>query len=98
MTVETKTTIELSDVEAVEFECKNCHSVSKWPISIAKSPPLQCHCGSPSQWMTLGGDMHTNITHLIELMRQLGKAQNEPFAMRFTLKTSASVRVSDGKD
>ena len=88
MTVETKTTIQLSDICSVEFECKNCHSVSSWPLGIAKSPPVKCHCGQ-EQWMAVGGDDFTAIVTLLKLMQRLSAANNEPYIMRFTLTASA---------
>lgn len=99
MTVETKTTIELSDIDSVEFECKHCHSVSAWPLSVARRPPARCHCENSPQWMVGGGDMDNNITRLIELMRRLSEAQKEPFTMRFAIKSAAlGDRASRAKD
>ena len=38
MTIETKTTIEASDIVSVEFECSKCHSKTSWPLAVAKNP------------------------------------------------------------
>lgn len=94
MTIETKTTVELSDIKTVEFECRNCHSISLWPLDVAKSPPISCHCDG-DQWMTHGGDMFASITRLIELMQRFSKTTKEPFVMRFGL--APSVHASGGK-
>jgi len=95
MTIETKTTIQLNDICTVEFECKKCHSQTVWPIGIAKSPPIKCHCDE-QQWMVHGGDQFMALSRLLQLIQRVSEAKNEPFIMRFGL--SASFPVSDGKD
>jgi hypothetical protein len=95
MTVETKTTIQLSDIKAVEFECKNCHRVVSWPIQVVMKLPTECTCSTP-QWMTIGGDMHQRLTSLIEQIRTLAKASGEPFVIRFAVE-GVSGHVSSGK-
>jgi hypothetical protein len=94
MTVETKTTIALDDITTVEFECKNCHTVTAYQIGAFRSPPIGCGCreGREGQWMTFGGDTYTAIANVADLMRRLAAAKNEPFVMRFGLK---GVPVSD---
>ncbi len=89
MTVETKTTIELSDIMTVEFECKNCHAATSWPIGIAKIPPVSCACQS-GVWMAQGGETYTAIADLIALVRRLGKADKEAFSMRFGVKGTSA--------
>lgn len=97
MTVETKTTIQLSDFATVEFECANCHSISSWPLNVAKFPPAKCHC-SQELWMPIGGDIYRNITDLIELIKRFaGSKGKEPFILRFGLSSSV-VPVSGDKD
>jgi hypothetical protein len=66
MTIETKTTIQLSDITGIEFECKNCHSVTSWPIAVAHNPLTRCHCGA-DQWMPHGSALYAAITDLITL-------------------------------
>ena len=97
MTIETKTTIQLSDVKAVEFECRNCHRIYVYPLEVARNPPISCDCVPNSRWMTVGGDMHQRLTNLIGLVQQLSTANNEPFAMRFVVE-GISDRASGGKD
>jgi hypothetical protein len=95
MTVETRTTIQLSDIANVEFECRKCGSKTVWPIGVAKSPPIKCHC-EEQQWMVHGGDQFMSIARLLQLIQKVGEAQNEPFIMRFGLL--ASVHASSEKD
>ena len=94
MTVETKTTIQASDITSVEFECKNCGAVSVWPIKVAKNPPTMCNCSPDQRWMTIGGASYASIVDFIELIRRMAELSNEPFVMRLGL----SDHVSAGKD
>ena len=89
MTVETKTTIELSDITTVEFECNKCHSITLWPLGVAKVPPPKCYC-SDQQWLTVGGETYEGITSLISLMKRFREIKNEPFTMRFGIKSDAA--------
>jgi hypothetical protein len=86
MTVETKTTIELSDVTTVEFECNKCHSITLWPLEAAKVPPPKCYC-SDQPWFTIGGETYEGIASLISLMKRFKEIKKEPFIMRFGIKS-----------
>jgi hypothetical protein len=97
MTVETKTTVQLSDIASIEFECNNCHRIISTPLLAAKNPQTECECSS-QQWMTVGGDTYRQLTQLIILVQQFSGSRNEPFTMRFGLKSSASDRASGGRD
>ena len=96
MTVETKTTIELSDIKAIEFECKNCGRIVAWPIKAAKEPPFQCDCNTP-QWMSVGGDTYRSLMTLIDAIKRHGNAQGEPFILRLVV-AGLSGRAVSGKD
>jgi len=91
MTIETKTTIQLSDLTTVEFECKNCRAIVSWPIDVAKNPPTVCPCRTDQPWMVHGGQQFVEIVDLIHLLRKLSKADKELFALRFALKTPPAV-------
>jgi hypothetical protein len=67
MTIETKTTIELGDIQTIEFECKKCNRVSSYPIGKIASPPTSCDCGVPhhTQWMSHGGDTFMSTSRLM---------------------------------
>ena len=96
MTIETKTTIQLNDVKAVEFECKNCHRITIVPIQVAKSIPISCQCESP-HWMSVNGEMHQGLIRLMELLGRFGEANREPFSSRFVID-GTSGRASTAKD
>jgi hypothetical protein len=97
MTVEIKTTLQPSDVITVEFECAQCHSMTSWPLGVAKHPPMKCHC-SDQQWMTLGGETYCAITDIIALLQRFSKARKEPFVMRFGIRHDPALgRASESK-
>ena len=89
MTVETKTTIHLSDIATVEIECRDCHRTVITPLDKAKNPQTFCDCNGKN-WMPEGGDTYQRLRKLWSLMQQYAEANNEPFVMRFGLKPSAS--------
>jgi hypothetical protein len=95
MTVETKTTIQLSDILTVEFECAHCHSVTAWPLMVAVNPPTKCYCGHMT-WMAHGSPEYVAIADLVTLLKQFSKTPNPAYIMRFGL--SASVHASGKTD
>jgi len=95
MTIETKTTLQLSDIITVEFECAQCHAVTSWPLLVARNPPTRCRC-TEQDWMGKGSDMYSNISDLITLLQQFSKAKNGPFIMRFGINYDASLARASG--
>src|SRR5579864_7613061 len=86
MAVETKTTIQLSDIVSVEFECQKCHSITTWPLAVAKQPQMSCACSS-TRWMSHGDEMFRGISDLLALVKRMGRASGkEPFIMRFGIQ------------
>ena len=84
-------------IAAVQFECARCHSLTEWPLDVAKRPPTRCHCDD-QQWMMPNGETETSISHLLSLIQRFAKAQNEGYVMRFGLKQiSVSDRASGDK-
>lgn len=86
MTIETRTSIELSDITALEFECKDCHTRIMFPVAGFKDPPIYCSVcfeKSKKQWMVLGNqdfrDIHT-LGHIIQLFSGMNKPDG--FVMR----------------
>ena len=99
MTIETKTTLQLSDITAIEFECKSCHRIVSLPLP-AKSPqqvPIACDCNMSQQWMIAGGDMYRSLLTLLNQIQRIAEATNEPFSLRF-VTVGLSGRASGGKD
>jgi hypothetical protein len=89
MTVETKTTIQFSDIATIEFECNDCHSKMVWPLKIAKNPPMSCSCNRDKQWMPSGGDTQHNISRLIALLQDFSASKGEPYTIRLGLKNAS---------
>ena len=98
MTVETRTTIQLSDVTAVEFKCKSCGRVLSWPIEAAKVP-TECDCRGYMQpgWMPIGSETYAGLVKLLDLIKQWGRADNESFTLQFVVRGLSAPAVS-GKD
>lgn len=98
MTVETKTTIQLSDITTIEFECAKCHTVASYPLDVVQHPQGSCANGC-GEWMPFAGDTYKSLTKLIELVKRFGKATSEPFILRFGVKPEiASGRAFGEKD
>jgi hypothetical protein len=98
MTIETKTTIQLSDITTVEFECSNCGGIVSWPIAGTPRIPVSCQCGA-QQWMPIGSTLYVSLCKFIELAKQLGEMTGEHFALRFGIKNDAVlVRAANDKD
>jgi hypothetical protein len=95
MTIETKTTIQPSDITTVEFECAECHSMISWPLAVAKNPPLKCHC-SDQPWLVVGNDTHKAIVDLIALLQRFSKAEFKTFHLRLGLKDEVSLAHVSG--
>ena len=97
MTVETKTTIQLSDIKTIEFECAKCHTVTSYPLELAKQAQGSCANGC-GEWMPYAGDTYKSITQLIDLVKRFGNATSEPYTLRFGIKpASASGHAADSK-
>jgi hypothetical protein len=90
MTIETKTTIQLSDVTGIEFQCKNCGRIVSWPIQTAKTPPTECECNPTQGWMPYGGNTFASLVKLIDLIKLWSSATNEPFNLRFVVSDLSS--------
>ena len=87
MTSETRTTIQLSDLKAIEFECQGCHCRISRPVGGQQQLMLVCpECGS--SWATHRGVME----YLIATISRLPKAaiiddpnNQAPFIVRFEI-------------
>jgi DNA replicative helicase MCM subunit Mcm2 (Cdc46/Mcm family) len=92
MTAETKTTVYLSELKSVEFECKVCHARVIVPISEDAFVPGGCP--SPTcknqHWYTINSGEHRELKGIIDSIRRYQSSQN--YSMRFeveSLKTNA---------
>src|ERR1700733_2218206 len=90
MTVETHTTIDLNDVQAIEFECGNCHAKIAIPVANLKHPQITCmYCQDGKQWIIPGSRDYADLITFFRAFQWLaGEGRPKEFAMR--------LRVSDG--
>ncbi len=87
MTSETRTTIQLSDFKAIEFECVLCHSRIVRPIGAWLSPLLACpDCGATWE------HFKETIRFLAQTISQMAKTSaidepetESPFIVRFEI-------------
>jgi hypothetical protein len=94
MTTETRTTIELGDVLAIEFECKKCGAKIAVPIEKFRQAPLRCAaCDTQEaeQWLVANGPEsdHSRIGRLAQLIAQLSELKPEHFAMRLEIASQS---------
>jgi hypothetical protein len=89
MTVETRTTIELGDVKAVEFECSNCHVKTIVPLNKFKQPPISCRGCNSEQWFVPGSEDFNDLIQMVRSMERFSKP-NKLFSMRFDISPVAS--------
>jgi hypothetical protein len=88
MTIETKTTIQCSDIATIEFECKECHSRIIQPLKIAQKPPTSCQCRHDQEWIPHGGKTYQDIVRLIGLVQDFAESNGERFTIHLGLKNS----------
>jgi hypothetical protein len=100
MTVETKMTLELNDVTAIEFECNACHARTTLSITNFRNPPMHCSlCQNPQQWF-IGGDRdYSDIVALGRVIQWFSGAERpKGFVMRLHITNpSASGRVASDR-
>ena len=89
MTVETRTTIELGDVKAVEFECSNCHVKMVLPLDKFKQPFVNCRACNSEQWFVPGSEDFNDLIQMIRAMERFSKPSKH-FRMRFDVSAVAS--------
>ena len=96
MTVEQRTVIPLSDIDAIEFECIHCHAIYSIPLSEITNdgPRLSC-INCPQQFAdslhTDSGKM-TDAQVLSSLIVRLRDAQQRPYKAIIRLAISDSKR------
>ena len=89
MTSEVRTTIQLSDIRTVEFECLHCHSRIVRPVGGTQPLMLGCpECGD--NWAHYRGDMEvlTRLASQLAKLSGIDDPKNEaPFIVRFEIST-----------
>ena len=86
MTTEIRTTIQLSDVRAIEFECQACHCRIVRPVGGMQPLLFACpECGTT--WAHYRGsmDMLTKMASQIAKLAEIDKTSDAPFLVRFEI-------------
>ena len=83
MTIETRSSIQLSDLVAFEVECSQCHTKTIRKLAGIFEVPIKCgNCGM--LWMVAGGQEHNGLRQLLESLHFYCTQQpNKTFALRF---------------
>ena len=86
MTSETRTTIQLSDIKAVEFECSSCHHRIVRPVGAWQSYLSECpECGSNWSAYRVAMNFLTQMASQIVSVSRIDGAAESPFIVRFEL-------------
>jgi uncharacterized C2H2 Zn-finger protein len=93
VTFETRTTIEIRDIVAVEFECPRCHAKMNIPLNAENIVPLKCNRGCEPQWYHDNGLEYKDLQKLFELLKQYSKHENKPCAIRLELAKNKEVKT-----
>lgn len=87
MTAEIRTTVYLTELKSVEFECNDCHSRVVVPLSDDAFVPSGCP--SPTcknqNWYTVGSLEHRELKAIIDSIRRYQSSQN--YSMRFEVQS-----------
>lgn len=95
MTIKTITSIELSDVQAVEFECEGCHSKVSYPLDKFTHPLTICNtCKPERQFIVYGSTEFAEWIKFVELLKRFSK-KNSNFAFRLELTSALDREVND---
>lgn len=86
MTTETRTTIELKDILAVELTCNKCHSKIVRPLTLDNAIVARCSRGCQVQWFIDGSVEHQSLISLVRLLHDCAQIKNEHYSLRFEIK------------
>ena len=89
MTIQTKQYIDLSDVVAFRFDCKQCGATLSLPLSDPRQKLALQHCPNcKTAWtMTTGLDYNQLISDFRESLKRMGEITQEdsPHKLEFTM-------------
>jgi hypothetical protein len=89
MTLETRTTLELKDVKALEFECAKCHTKIAFPITQFSQPPLRCVACDGEQWLIGGSQDWESISRFAKAIQWFVSKPPKGFVLRLELTDSS---------
>lgn len=102
MTIETRSTIGIGDITAIEYECLHCHCKTIRLLDDKHNVPLRCgNCSS--NWFADGSREHREICRLLDVLRNFPESSVKTqvavkFEIRELPKTSAWAPASSEKD
>ena len=86
MTIETKTTMELKDIKAVEFECATCHTKLVYKIDKFTLPLMFCTVCQKVLIPERGKELE-DIKQLVYLIKRFSEEEGM-YVMRFDITSS----------
>jgi hypothetical protein len=100
MTLETRATIELQDIAAIEVECSKCHTKTAYQIA-SFNPPIRCSACADhdrQQWLIPGSGEMEDLKRLAEIIRCYGVSTKLPFGLRLELTPKAMQSISASRE
>ena len=73
MTFETRTTINLEDIRAIEYECTKCHSRSVRLLDDKHTVASGCN-NCNNRWLADGSQEHEDLKTLLNVLRNFRKS------------------------
>jgi hypothetical protein len=92
MTIETRTTVQLSDIKAIEFECAKCHAKSIFQIGKFDNPPLNCGACGGEPWFVANTPDRSDIAKLAQIITRFSGQPSSGFAMRLEVRGVSASR------
>ena len=100
ITVETRSTIGLQDITAIEYECTNCHSKTLRLLDDKHNIPMRCgNC--PSLWFAENSSEHRDLQLLVSVLRDFPRSSvNAHVAIKLEIRDLPKIsgRASSEKD
>jgi hypothetical protein len=103
MTVETRRTIELTDIDAIEYECRKCGATTVRLLDESHRIPVACgNCATV--WTIETSQEHMDLMRFVSLLRYFPKSTaNAHVRIKLEVRgieesVNASGRASGGKD
>jgi transcription elongation factor Elf1 len=92
MTIETRATIQLGDVLAVEYECRECKAKIVRPIVAERTNAVPTQCGNCGAVWIEGTQARQNLADMLNLIALLRDQNGSRFTLRFEVAGLADPR------
>jgi predicted Zn-ribbon and HTH transcriptional regulator len=94
MTFEDRTTLELSDIQTLRFECTACGVGLTFPAAQSIRIPVECP-SCKAQWMGTHETDYVSIQHLVQAIRYL-RSPGDTAAYRLRLELQRPAEAASG--